>query len=315
MRRPSSTSSVRRSVAFFVRPSAPSSPTVETSRWGVSASARSSSRHDRRRPGADGVRLASRPRASARSNDTVYEGVDLNEIAGERLHGDSFVLDLHIHGPGFVPQPFGTAWRALTAGAPAELGFDALRVGGVDAAVAMAVGDPIVTRWYLGRGPWDAVEAQLVRLERQAAGAGAVVVRTVEGMLQARMRDRPAVLLGVEGGDALGHDVDRIDLWHQRGVRTIGLVHLGDNTLGTTCLSWQQHVRVLPVRRTTHQGLSAFGARAVERMNQLGVLVDVAHCDRKTLLGVVDAASAPVVSSHSGARALQDFPRYLTDDE
>jgi membrane dipeptidase len=241
--------------------------------------------------------------------------VDLNEIAGERLHGDSFVLDLHIHGPGFVPQPFGTAWRALTAGAPAELGFDALRVGGVDAAVAMAVGDPIVTRWYLGRGPWDAVEAQLVRLERQAAGAGAVVVRSVEGMLQARMRDRPAVLLGVEGGDALGHDVDRIDLWHQRGVRTIGLVHLGDNTLGTTCLSWQQHVRVLPVRRTTHQGLSAFGARAVERMNQLGVLVDVAHCDRKTLLGVVDAASAPVVSSHSGARALQDFPRYLTDDE
>jgi membrane dipeptidase len=50
-------------------------------------------------------------------------------------------------------------------------------------------------------------------------------------------------------------------------------------------------------------------------MNQLGVLVDVAHADRVTLLGVVDVAAAPVVSSHTGARALQDFARYLADDE
>ena len=50
-------------------------------------------------------------------------------------------------------------------------------------------------------------------------------------------------------------------------------------------------------------------------MNQLGVLVDVAHADRATLLGVVDAATAPVASSHTGARALQDFARYLADDE
>ena len=50
-------------------------------------------------------------------------------------------------------------------------------------------------------------------------------------------------------------------------------------------------------------------------MNELGVLVDVAHSDTRTLLDVVDVASAPVVSSHTGARALQDFARYLSDDE
>ena len=50
-------------------------------------------------------------------------------------------------------------------------------------------------------------------------------------------------------------------------------------------------------------------------MNRLGVLVDVAHCDRATVLDVVEVTTAPVVSSHTGARALQDFPRYLTDDE
>jgi microsomal dipeptidase-like Zn-dependent dipeptidase len=246
---------------------------------------------------------------------TVAKGVDVTMLDGERFHRESFVLDLHTHGPRFVPQPFRTVWRAVTVGAPAEVGFDVLRKGGVDAVVAKAVGDPVVTRWYLGRSPWDAVEAQFAQLERQAAEAGAVVVGSAEGLAQARAQDAPAVLLGVEGADAVGQDVDRIDAWHERGVRMVGLVHLGDNTLGTTCLPWQRYVGPLPVRRHAGPGLSPLGARVVDRMNKLGVLVDVAHCDRATLLGIASVATAPVVSSHTGARALQDFPRYLTDNE
>jgi len=93
------------------------------------------------------------------------------------------------------------------------------------------------------------------------------------------------------------------------------LVHLGDNTLGTTCLPWQRYAGPMPVRRPNRPGLSAFGGRVVERMNQLGMLVDIAHCDGATLLGIVEVATTPVVSSHTGARALQDFPRYLSDPE
>ena len=232
----------------------------------------------------------------------------------ERLHRDAFVFDLHAHGPGFVPQPFRSVWRAV-AGAPPEDGFDALRGGGVDAAVASAVGDPIVTRCYLGRSPWAAVEAQLNRIERQAADAGTVVATSVEAVVAARSRRTPAVLLGIEGADALGHDVDLVDAWHERGVRLIGLVHLGDNTLATTCLPWQRYAGPLPVRRSTEPGLTALGRRAVARMNRLGVLVDVAHGDRATVLGTAEVATAPLVASHTGARALQDFPRYLTDHE
>jgi membrane dipeptidase len=234
---------------------------------------------------------------------------------GERLHRRSFVLDLHIHGPGFIPQPFRSVWRGVTDGAPDEVGFDALRKGGVDAAVAKAVGDPIVTRWYVGRSPWDAVEAQLARIERQANDAGALVVRSVDGLAEARAQGTPAIVLGVEGADAIGRDVDRIDAWHERGVRVIVLVHLRDNLLGTTCLPWQRYVGPLPVRRHATPGLRPLGLRVVERMIRLGILVDVAHADRATLLAVVDAATTPVVSSHTGARALQDFPRYLADDE
>jgi microsomal dipeptidase-like Zn-dependent dipeptidase len=234
---------------------------------------------------------------------------------GERLHRRSFVLDLHTHGPGFVPQPFRTVWRGVTIRAPAEVGFDALTTAGVDAAVAKAVGDPIVTRWYVGKSPWDAVEAQLGLIDRQAADAGARVVRSVDGLTQARVQGVPAVVLGVEGADAVEEDVDRIDAWQERGVRVVVLVHLRDNLLGTTCLPWQQYAGPLPVRRRVSPGLSPTGVRVVDRMNRLGVLVDAAHADRATLLGVVDVATAPVVSSHTGARALQDFPRYLADDE
>jgi microsomal dipeptidase-like Zn-dependent dipeptidase len=233
----------------------------------------------------------------------------------ERLHRRSFVLDLHTHGPGFVPQPFRTVWRGVTFRAPNEVGFDVLRKAGADAVVATAVGDPIVTRWYVGRSPWDAVEAQLALIERQAGDAGAVVARSVDGLVQARSQRVPAVVLGVEGADAVGGDVDRIDAWHERGVRVIVLVHLRDNALGTTCLPWQRYVGPMPVRRHASPGLSRLGARVVRRMNQLGVVVDVAHADRATLLDVVDMAIAPVVSSHTGARALQDFARYLADDE
>jgi microsomal dipeptidase-like Zn-dependent dipeptidase len=232
-----------------------------------------------------------------------------------RVHRESFVLDLHTHGPGFVPQPFRTVWRGVTIRAPAEVGFDVLPRAGVDAAVAKAVGDPIVTRWYVGRSPWEAVEAQLGLIERQAGEAGAVVARSVEDLTSARARGVQAVVLGVEGADAVDHDVERIDAWQERGVRVIVLVHLRDNALGTTCLPWQRYAGPWPVRRHASPGLSPTGARVVERMNRLGVLVDVAHADRATLLGVVDAATVPVVSSHTGARALQDFARYLADDE
>jgi membrane dipeptidase len=206
-------------------------------------------------------------------------------------------------------------WRGVTIRAPAETGFDVLPQAGVDAAVAKAVGDPIVTRWHVGRSPWQAVEAQLALIERQAGDAGSVVAGSVEDLRQARGQGMPAVVLGVEGADAIADDVDRVDAWHERGVRVVVLVHLRDNALGTTCLPWQQYAGPLPVRRRASPGLSPLGVRVVERMNRLGVLADVAHADRATLLGVVDVATAPVVSSHTGARALQDFPRYLADDE
>jgi microsomal dipeptidase-like Zn-dependent dipeptidase len=180
--------------------------------------------------------------------------------------------------------------------------------------VAAAVGDPIVTRWYLRRDPWEAVQAQLDAIEDGAARHGIGVARSMVEIDEAISSGAPALVLGVEGADAAGDDLDRFDRWHERGVRLVVLVHLADNQFGTTCLPWQQYAGPLPVRRSATPGLTSLGRTAVLRMQRLGILVDLAHADEATLRDAVDIAEAPVVSSHTGARGVRDFARYLTDD-
>jgi membrane dipeptidase len=225
------------------------------------------------------------------------------------------IIDLHTHPRGFVPQPYRTLWKGVTPLRPRETGFDALGAGGVDATVAVAVGDPIITRRYRGLTPWQAVDRQLTLIETEASAAGAVIARSVDDMVEAKAQGRPAVVLGVEGADALGGDVGGLETWQAQGVRLVVLVHLGDNSVGTTCMPWQRYAAPYPARRRAEHGLTPFGRRVVTEMNRLAMLVDVAHADRTTCLDVAGHALAPVVSSHSGARAVQDFPRYLADNE
>jgi microsomal dipeptidase-like Zn-dependent dipeptidase len=126
------------------------------------------------------------------------------------LHRASVVVDLHVHGADYLPQPFRRLYHTFSRRRPPEAGFDALQTAGVDLAVATAVGDPIVTRWYLGRSRWRAVEAQLDRIERAAAYHGVAIADTVEAIDRAGETHRPAIVLGVEGADPIDDDLDRI---------------------------------------------------------------------------------------------------------
>jgi membrane dipeptidase len=195
---------------------------------------------------------------------------------------------------------------------PAAVGLDELGPARVDAVVCAAVGDPIVTRWY-GGDPWTAVLTQLDRLVGEIHRTGCRHVLDHRGVRSARAAGRPAVLLGLEGADAIGRRLDRIDDLHRLGVRMVVPVHLGDNQIGTTALPWQRYIGAVPTRRPQSRGLTSFGRDAIARMDELGIIIDVSHADEATALGIVEAGRRPIVASHTGARACQDFARYLSD--
>jgi membrane dipeptidase len=195
---------------------------------------------------------------------------------------------------------------------PADVPFSEVQLAGVDAIVAKAVGDPIATVWW-ARSKWSAVDAQFRRIEAEALQAGATLVRTADEMRQCKTAGSLAVLLGLEGADAIGTQLGRIDELFQRGVRLIVVVHLSDNQIGTTCLPWQGYVGWLPVRRRQNRGLTSFGGKVIDRMNQLGIVIDVSHADRATMMDIVEHSTHPVIASHAGARSIEDFERYLDD--
>ena len=231
------------------------------------------------------------------------------------IHRTATVVDVHAHTSGYLPRYAARVFREIYRKTmPDDVPFDGIFAGGVHALVGKAIGDPMATRWW-GRSPWRAVEAQLSNLASETRAAGGHLVCDVPQLRAARASGELAVMLGLEGGDALGDDVDRVDQLWIRGVRLIGLVHLGHNQLGTTCLPWQEYIGGPRLSRSRRLGLTSIGRDVVARMNQLGMLIDTAHADSATLRDVLEHSRQPVVASHTGARSLQDFKRYLEDDE
>src|SRR5581483_10120428 len=211
-----------------------------------------------------------------------------------------------------LPRFAAAAYHSVLRGRPPDVGLAEVPEGGVDAIVAKAVGDPIVTRWHL-RSPFQAVQNQLSAIIDEAERSGARVVRTAADVRAAAADDVLAVILGLEGADCIGTDLGLLSQLAGDGLRVIVPVHLGDNQIGTTCLPWQKYVGPLPVRRQ-EIGLTAFGVEVVRAMNELGIVIDGSHADEPTLFGMVKHSSAPVICSHAGAQAVSSFERYLSDD-
>ena len=113
---------------------------------------------------------------------------------------------------------------------------------------------------------------------------------------------RTAVVLQIQGCDALEGDLSRINVLHALGVRVLQLTHHADNALGGGCLG-------VPPRR-----LSALGRAAVERMNAIGMVPDLAHASRQTALDAAAMSRRAVVISHTGPGALVRSPRCADDD-
>jgi len=114
-----------------------------------------------------------------------------------------------------------------------------------------------------------------------------------------------AIFIGMENGYPLGHDLSLIDYFYGRGVSYVTLAHTADNDI---CDSSTDR------KDPEDSGLSDWGKQVVRRLNDLGVMVDVSHISDRSFFDVLALTKAPVIASHSCARALSASPRNLSDE-
>lgn len=112
-----------------------------------------------------------------------------------------------------------------------------------------------------------------------------------------------AVYLGMENGYPIGTDLANLDLFYELGVRYMTLCHSKNNEICDSSTDSSEF-----------GGLSDFGLQVVERMNDLGMMIDISHVSDETVGQVLDNTRAPVIASHSSAKAICDHPRNLNDD-
>jgi len=120
---------------------------------------------------------------------------------------------------------------------------------------------------------------------------------------RARQQGKIASFLGMENGQALENSLGALRAYFALGVRYMTLTH-GQNT------AWADSATDTP----THGGLTPFGREVVREMNRLGMMVDISHVSPDVMRQVLDISEAPVIFSHSSARALVDHPRDVPDD-
>ena len=116
---------------------------------------------------------------------------------------------------------------------------------------------------------------------------------------------RLAVFIGIENGYVLGNDIKLLETYYDLGARYITLCHSSNNDICDSSTDDDG---------PEHGGLSEFGKEVVAKMNQLGIIIDVSHISDEAFYDVLEISRAPVIASHSSARAICNHPRNLSDE-
>lgn len=146
----------------------------------------------------------------------------------------------------------------------------------------------------------DKIQETVLGDERHIA-----LARTPADLEANKHMGRKSLMTGIENGLALEDNLANVEHFAQRGIVYITLCHNGDNQI---CDSARRS-------NATNGGVSDFGAKVIDEMNRLGIMVDMSHAGEQSFYDALDISRTPIVCSHSDCRSLCDVPRNLTDDQ
>jgi membrane dipeptidase len=220
------------------------------------------------------------------------------ERAG-RLLRDSLVISLHDHPSRFPVRMEETPDYYRT-------GRQHAAYAGLAASGMTVVFDNMMdgTACVTGKAPWrweDIITDLGMRQADLAHASGVLTVRTVADIDEAYRSGQVGLVFGLEAATPIENEIDRLDVLYGLGLRQIGIAYSDANSLGSG------------LAEETDGGLTAFGHRAVTRMNQLGLAIDVSHSSDRTALDVCRQSDRPVFITHAGARAVWGTSRMKPD--
>ena len=275
-------------------------------------------------------------KVSAVSPDGVIEAVESNEyksILGVQWHPETYVLrnseemmpvfewlvqesasfrrakELHSRILTFdshcdTPMMFGNGIDFASRDEKVQVDLHKMREGGLDATIMVA---------YLEQKERDEASLEnataranqiLTQIEEMVAKSCTAVdiAYTPDDLYRLKRMGKKAIMLGVENGYAIGHDLSNVEAFRKRGVVYMTLCHNGDNDIcGSACGNGE------------HGGVTEFGADVIGEMNRVGMMVDLSHASEASFYDAIQISKTPIVCSHSSAKALCDHPRNLTD--
>jgi membrane dipeptidase len=217
-----------------------------------------------------------------------------------RLLDSSMVISLHDH-PVILPRDI-TQVRDYIRTGRQHTGFEGLSRSGLTVVFDnMMDGTGCVTSKSAWK--WDETVGDIgMRLCDIAHQDYVMVGRSLADLADAHRTGRVAFVLGLEAATPIENELDRLDILYGLGVRQIGIAYSESNALGSG------------LKEPGDGGLTTFGRRAVERMNRLGLAIDVSHSSDRTCLDTFEVSSKPVFITHAGARSVWPTARMKPDD-
>jgi membrane dipeptidase len=163
-----------------------------------------------------------------------------------------------------------------------------------------------VKPWYVEHGgsarrTLDMIDSVYRAVERHPRDL--MFATSVADIRRAKRQGKIAALMGIEGGHAIEDSLPTLREFYRLGVRYMTLTWNNTN-------NWADAGR----GDKKHHGLSDFGKEVVHEMNRLGMMIDVSHVSDETMSDALDVSKAPIIASHSSARALSNVPRNIPDD-
>lgn len=222
------------------------------------------------------------------------------------IHESAIIVDTHAD----TPQRFLDENFDIGNTDPKDVGhisLDKARAGNLGAEFFSIWVDPgTVPADHFARHTFDLIDSVYEQAARHPDRM--VMAFSVADIERARKQKKLAALMGIEGGHSMENDIHLLRDYYRLGVRYMTLSWSNTN-------EWADASGDIDDPKIQHHnGLTDFGKQVVLEMNRLGMMVDISHVADKTFWDAIATSKAPVIASHSSARALTDAPRNMTDD-